>query len=235
MKLLVSPYTVEEAGDVLKGRADIIDVKNPKEGSLGANFPWVIRDIISIAEGKAETSATMGDLKFKPGQASQAAFGLSLLGLDYIKAGLAFTGMERAEEMARSIVRAVEERTKVIIAGYADYALIKTLSPLELPAIAEKAGAHGVMIDTFTKKGRGLFDFMSEEELSVFIEEAHSKNLEVALAGSLKEEQILRVKKLGADIAGVRGAVCAGGDRVNGKLSIERVKELKKICSVKSL
>ncbi len=44
MKLLVSPYTVEEAGEVLKGRADIIDVKNPKEGSLGANCRRQSRD-----------------------------------------------------------------------------------------------------------------------------------------------------------------------------------------------
>lgn len=39
MKLLVSPINKEEAIAAYKGGADIIDVKNPKEGSLGANFP----------------------------------------------------------------------------------------------------------------------------------------------------------------------------------------------------
>ena len=45
MKLLVSPKDIEEAKAVIRGNADFIDVKNPKEGSLGANFPWVIRAI----------------------------------------------------------------------------------------------------------------------------------------------------------------------------------------------
>jgi len=36
---------IEEAGAALLGGADILDVKNPKEGSLGANFPWAIRAV----------------------------------------------------------------------------------------------------------------------------------------------------------------------------------------------
>jgi len=206
-------------------------VKNPREGSLGANFTWVIREIVSLVGSSAETSATLGDLKFKPGQAAQAAYGLSLLGVDYIKAGIAFRGVQKAEELAGSIVRAVEGRAKVILAGYADYSSIGAVSPLELPAIARKAGAHGVMIDTFTKDGRGLFDFLGEKELSAFVEKAHSLDLEVALAGSLREEQLLKVKEIGADIAGVRGAACSQGDRVNGKIQASKVEELKRICT----
>jgi uncharacterized protein (UPF0264 family) len=45
MKLLISPINKEEAIIASRGGADIVDVKNPKEGSLGANFPWVIRDV----------------------------------------------------------------------------------------------------------------------------------------------------------------------------------------------
>ena len=45
MLLLISPINHEEALESIKGGADIVDVKNPKEGSLGANFPWVIKEI----------------------------------------------------------------------------------------------------------------------------------------------------------------------------------------------
>ena len=45
MLLLISPINREEALESIKGGADIVDVKNPKEGSLGANFPWVIKEI----------------------------------------------------------------------------------------------------------------------------------------------------------------------------------------------
>jgi len=48
MELLVSPCSVEEAKNSLA--ADIIDVKNPAEGSLGANFPWIIKAIKNLTE-----------------------------------------------------------------------------------------------------------------------------------------------------------------------------------------
>ena len=50
MQLLVSPSSTEEAKRSLS--ADIIDVKKPSEGSLGANFPWVIREIKALAGKK---------------------------------------------------------------------------------------------------------------------------------------------------------------------------------------
>ena len=52
MKLLVSPVNKEEAIIASKGGADIVDVKNPKEGSLGANFPWIIKEIKEAVNGK---------------------------------------------------------------------------------------------------------------------------------------------------------------------------------------
>ncbi|MGY3677681.1 uncharacterized protein (UPF0264 family) [Streptomyces sp. TE33382] len=42
--LLISPDGVEEALDCAKAaeHLDIVDVKKPDEGSLGANYPWGI-------------------------------------------------------------------------------------------------------------------------------------------------------------------------------------------------
>jgi uncharacterized protein (UPF0264 family) len=39
----------QEAKAAIAGGADIIDAKNPKEGPLGANFPWIIKSIRAIA------------------------------------------------------------------------------------------------------------------------------------------------------------------------------------------
>jgi len=50
MQLLVSPRDIEEAKRSLA--ADIIDVKNPSEGSLGANFPWVVRSIKDLSQNR---------------------------------------------------------------------------------------------------------------------------------------------------------------------------------------
>jgi uncharacterized protein (UPF0264 family) len=43
MKVLVSPVSLEEARAVAAaGGTDIVDLKNPQEGSLGPSFPWII-------------------------------------------------------------------------------------------------------------------------------------------------------------------------------------------------
>lgn len=87
MLLLISPINHEEALESIKGGADIVDVKNPKEGSLGANFPWVIRDIREITPEDKLVSATLGDVPYKPGTVSLAAMGAHVSGADYIKVG----------------------------------------------------------------------------------------------------------------------------------------------------
>lgn len=216
MRLLVSPMNMEEAQAALAGGADILDVKNPKEGSLGANFPWVIRSVAELAAGRVPVSATIGDLQFKPGTASLAALGAASSGADYIKAGLlGVKTQEQAEEMLNAIVRAVKELDpgkKVVASGYSDYSRAGSISPMLLPAAAFQAGADVVMMDTAIKDGRPTFDFMNEGDLADFIKLGHSLDLEVALAGSIGFPHMPALTRLQPDIIGVRGIVC-GGDR----------------------
>ncbi len=216
MRLLVSPMNIDEARIALAGGADILDVKNPKEGSLGANFPWAIRAVVDLAGGRVPISATIGDLEFKPGTASLAALGAAFSGADYIKAGLlGVKTREQAGEMLEGIVKAVKDfdpGKKVVAAGYSDYARAGSISPMLLPAAAAKAGADLVMVDTAVKDGRSTFEFMSEEELEDFISLGHVEGLQVALAGTIGFGHLEMLKRLNPDIIGVRGIVC-GGDR----------------------
>jgi len=213
----------------MAGGADIIDVKNPKEGSLGANFPWAIRDVVELAAGIVPVSATIGDLDFKPGTASLAALGAACSGADYIKAGLlGAKTSEHALQMMTGIVRAVKDfdaRKKVVASGYSDYARAGSISPMLLPAVAAEAGADLVMVDTAVKDGRPTFDFMSERDLSNFISAGHSRGLEVALAGTIGFQHLEALKRLDPDIIGVRGIVC-GGDR-RAAVQAELVKRVK--------
>jgi hypothetical protein len=231
MKLLVSPVDAAEAQEAVRGGADIIDVKNPAEGSLGASFPWVIREVLEVVPSRIETSATLGDLSFKPGTASLAAYGLASLGVDYLKAGFyKIKSEEQALAMAESLVRATEDfDAKVILAGYADHSLIGAISPFSLIDVALRAGADGVMIDTAVKNGNGLLAYLSMEELAHFVEQAHSHGLICALAGSLAAEDLRKIKETGTDIVGVRGAACTAGDRNRGRIVADRVKHLKRL------
>lgn len=234
MKLLVSPINVEEAKTCKLGGADIIDVKNPKEGSLGANFPWMIKDVKKAA-GTVPLSATIGDFNYKPGTASLAALGAAVAGADYIKVGLYdIRTNEQALEMLTNIVRSVKEfdkNKKVVASGYSDYLRINSISPFELPAIGGDAGIDVVMMDTGIKDGRSTFEFLKDEELMEFVSSARDHGLQTALAGTIKFEDIPALKRISPDIIGVRGCVC-GGDR-NSSIKKELVVKLKNEISRK--
>jgi uncharacterized protein (UPF0264 family) len=222
MQLLVSPQSIEEARKTLA--ADIIDVKKPSEGSLGANFPWVIRAIRDLSD--KPVSAAIGDFDFKPGGASLAAYGAACAGADYIKIGLLFDGAERAREMIRAVVKAVKGEFPekfVVIAGYCDYQRLGSISPFAISPIAAEEGADVSMIDTGLKDGKSLFSFMHEQMLKEFTAMNHQLGIRTALAGSLTFEDIAPLRRINPDIIGVRGMVC-GGDR-NDMIREDLVKE----------
>ncbi len=236
LKLLISVVNKAEALDSINGGADILDVKNPKEGSLGANFPRVIKEVKEVTPKNLELSATIGDLPNLPGTASLAALGAAVSGVDYIKVGL--FGVKTVEEtiiLMTEVVRAVREYNndvKTIASGYADFRTVGCVNPLELPIVAHKAGADGVLVDVKIKDGQSnLFTFLTDKELKEFVDKAHRYHLLAALAGSLNTTDIPRIHGLGADIIGVRGAVCAKKDRVSGKLEQEKVAAFAKIIN----
>ena len=216
MKVLVSPMSIEEAIEAIQGGADIIDVKNPAEGSLGANFPWVIREISDLAKkhGK-EISATTGDMPYKPGTASLAALGAAVAGADYIKVGLyGVKNSQEANEMMIGVTRAVKDydpKKKVVAAGYGDFYRINAVSPLNLPDVVAKAGVDIVMVDTAIKDGTALFDHMKIDDIRRFVQLAHDNGLMVALAGNIGWGHIDLLKELSPDIIGVRTIVCENG------------------------
>jgi uncharacterized protein (UPF0264 family) len=233
LKLLISPINEKEAVEAIAGGADIIDVKNPKEGPLGANFPWVIKRLRQITPKDTEVSCTLGEVPNLPGSMSLAALGAATTGVDYIKAGL--YGLKTPVEavyLMRNVVKAAKDfnpSIKVVVSGYADAGRIGTVDPLLIPEIAHKAQADIAMIDTAIKDGKSLFTFLTMTQLRRFVDTAHNYGLKAALAGSLKKEDLPVVHDLGADVAGLRGAACTLSDRVNGRITKEKVRELVEI------
>jgi len=230
LKLLVSVLNSRDAVEAVEGGTDIVDVKNPAEGALGANFPWKIREVRDIVPSELEVSATIGNLPYLPGTASLAALGAAVSGVNYIKAGLhGVKNSSQGFEIMQSICKAVEKITpkvKVIAVGYADYRELGCINPLMLPDIAYKAGADGVMIDIDRKDEKRLFDYFKPPELKEFVNAAHHSNLIAALAGSLGPENVDAVSEVGADIFGVRRAVCSKAGLDRGNVNRSLVKKL---------
>jgi (5-formylfuran-3-yl)methyl phosphate synthase len=231
--LLISPINTQEAREAINGGADIVDVKNPKEGSLGANFPWVIKNIREITPQDMQVSATLGDVPYKPGTVALAATGAVVSGADYIKVGLYGTrNYSEALEVMENVVKAVHEYNEdavVVASGYADAHRVGAVDPMEIPRVAADSGADMAMVDTAVKDGKTLFDFMNEESISQFTTQIHEYGLKSALAGSVTEEQLPLLAELGCDVAGIRGAACIGGDRNSGHIHHEAVARLKKM------
>jgi (5-formylfuran-3-yl)methyl phosphate synthase len=230
MRLLVSPNSVDEA--LICASAieyiDVVDVKKPDEGSLGANYPWVIREIRRAVPGNIPVSATLGDVPFKPGTVAQAALGAAVAGANYIKVGLyGCSTTEQAVLVMAGVVRAVKDFSPdatVVAAGYADAHRIGCVNPLALPSIAHQANADGAMLDTAIKDGTALFDHLGRDICADFVTRSHDLGVFAALAGSVKAAHLADLAAIGTDIIGVRGAVCAGGDRNTGQIEVALIK-----------
>ena len=234
MRLLVSVVDVGEARDAAAAGADIVDVKNPAEGSLGAPSPSVIDAVRAAVPTELPVSAAIGDMPNLPGTAALAALGAARSGAAFVKVGLWGTSTEtEAVEVLRAVRDAVADvpRAVVVAAAYADARRVAhaPLAPQLLPRVARAAGVAVCLLDTAIKDGRGLLEWLSPDELSSLVADAHAEGLQVALAGALRADDLPVVRAAGADIAGVRSAACCGGRR-SGPLDPARVRDLRAAC-----
>ena len=231
LRLLVSVVDAVEAREAAAAGADIVDVKNPAEGSLGAPSPSVIAAVRAAVPAELPVSAAIGDMPNLPGTAGLAALGAARSGAVFVKVGL--WGVS-SESEAVDLLRAVRDGAAgvsgaMVVAGaYADARRVPhaPLAPEALPRVARAAGVDMCLLDTAVKDGRGLLDWLSPEALTALVDEAHELRLEVALAGALRAEDLPVVGATGADIVGVRSAACAGGRRT-GPLDPARVRALR--------
>ena len=216
--------------EAIAGGADIIDVKNTKEGPLGANFPWVIKEIKQLLPAGIELSCTLGEAPGLPGSMALAAYGGASLGVNYVKAGLSgVKTLQEAVALLKDIVRAAKmcnPQVKVVAAGYGDYERAQSIEPALVVEAAFLAKADLAMLDTAVKDGKNIFDFQSTQQLGAFVDLAHGKGLGAALAGSLRAQDLPVVSRIGADFAGLRGAACSDSNRETGHITRERVSDL---------
>jgi hypothetical protein len=230
MELLISITGEDEVGSAVSGLADIVDVKNPSEGSLGAGFPHVIRRVRELTPAVIPVSAAIGDVPNLPGMAALAAAGAAACGVQYVKVGLLGPrDHDEAFAVIAAVCRAARDQdpgVRIMATAYADAALTGSLPPGELPSVAAEAGADGCMLDTAVKDGGTLFSALGAADLEEFVTSCRRGGLLCALAGSLRASDVPRLRDLAPDIAGFRGAACDGGRR-DGRIARDAVLRLK--------
>jgi (5-formylfuran-3-yl)methyl phosphate synthase len=233
MRLLVSVVDAAEARLAVAGGVDVVDVKNPAEGSLGAPAPAVLAAVRAAVPAERELSAALGDLAALPGTAALAAVGAARCGAASVKLGLLGCSIpDDAVAVLRAARAAVAGEADVVAVAYADAARVpaRPLAPADLVAAARAAGVRGCLVDTAVKDGRGLLRWLDPDALATLVAEAHDAGLEIALAGELRAEELPVIRATGADIAGVRSAACRDGRRT-APIDPARIARLREVCA----
>ncbi|MGB9151449.1 MAG: (5-formylfuran-3-yl)methyl phosphate synthase [Burkholderiales bacterium] len=217
-KLLASVMNLEEAQIALDGGADIIDLKNPLAGALGALPLDDIRTIVKMINRQRPVSATIGDLPMEPEIICAAVEATANTGVDYIKIG--FFKSENLRDCIAAL-SPLAQKHKLIAVLFADqqpdFSLLDDLA---------KAGFHGVMLDTADKQNGSLSNHIQVIDLIEFILQSCKHDLLCGLAGSLRIGDVKEMLELKPDYLGFRSTLCQGSVREQ-KLSMGKLKTLK--------
>lgn len=204
-RMLASVTGAAEAEIAIAGGADIIDLKDPKAGALGAVSLDTIRRTVAAVGKRRETSAVTGDLPMEPATIRAKAEDIAATGVDYVKVG--FFPSADAAACAEGLA-SLAGRTKLVAVLFADRSPDFTLLD-----VFARCGFHGAMVDT-ADKGRGrLLDHIPPEHIPSFVDRARALGLKVGLAGSLEPPDIPRLLPFAPDFFGFRGALCGRSNR----------------------
>ena len=144
---------------------------------------------------------------------------MSGTGVDIIKVGIF------SSEISADILAVISEQTKtgihVVLVLFAD--LNPKLIDFNTLVVA---GISGVMLDTANKEQGSLRTILNDNQLMLFVEQAHSAGLMAGLAGSLRLNDIEPLLALEPDYLGFRGALCQQLQRVEmiDALAVRRIR-----------
>jgi len=218
MMLMVSVQNLKEAKEAMKGRADIIDVKNLQEALVGSAKPGIFAAVREAVPEEIHASLTLGVVPNQAGTVAMAAWAAGKMNATSVKVGFMQADYDKSVEVLQASKEALAgTNTKLIGSLFADNVLYEGgLDPHLMPKLARDGQCDGWLIDTLTKDGRNLFDFLPESELRAMVLEGKSDGMSTALSGHLKMSDLDELARVNPDIVGVRGAVCSRGDRDNG-------------------
>ena len=217
MMLMVSVQSLPEALEALKGQADIVDVKNLEEALVGSAEPRVVREVLEALPGERHGSVTLGVVPDQAGTVAMAAYTAGMLNATSVKVGFMKSEYASAVEVLLASREALSGfDTKLIGSLFADNPVYEGLDPHLMVRLAVDGKCDGFLIDTLTKDGRNLFDFLPEADLREIVFEGKQSGFSTALSGHLRIDDLDELARINPDIVGVRGAVCAEGDRGKG-------------------
>ena len=206
--LLASVVSVAEADIALAGGADILDLKDPSKGALGALAPATIAEIVAHIAKRRVVSATAGDLPMEPEIVLQRRASIGGATCRYREGGPVPGGDVRA---CISALRDEAEPGTCVSSP--------SCSPINAPdfSLIRQASRGRLCRRDARHRGKssgGLRGHLPQESLRDFVEAAAHIALMTGLAGSLRLEDVAPLAILGPTIS-----VSAAAFAIDGRQS----------------
>jgi FolB domain-containing protein len=218
--MLASVMSPAEAEAVFAGGADIIDLKDPAKGALGALDIGIAADIVRSVGRRRPVSAAAGAAQRTPRDVVDTVAAIAATGVDYVKVGISPEGVPADSVRALSLHA---KKSKLVGVLFAD-----CMPHLDMLALMADTGFAGAMLDT-AKKGAGrLLDHLDIAVLDRFVDRCRKRGLLSGLAGSLEAPDVPRLLPLQPDFLGFRGSLCKGRIReaTIDAASVKMIREL---------
>ncbi len=220
--LLISLRKLDELSEEIINEVDILDLKDPLNGSIGA---WDLQDIKKVIcrfKKQIEISATLGDI-FINDKFLIKLKQFDKLNLDYIKFGLLSMNIKNLFDKIKFLGER-QFKTKLVCVVFVDICNHFNLVYKKLD-LFDECGIKYIMLDTYDKNNGDLLSFCNISKLDKFISKCKKFDIKIGLAGSLKETHIPLMMKLKPNILGFRSAIC----KFNKRMSEVDTRKLKKI------
>jgi len=222
-QLLISVKNVEEALLALEAGADIIDLKDPSVGALGALDLSQTKRIVLGINGCGYVSATVGEGHASLNELITDIYARARLGVDMIK--IAVSTLFYEPNFIVELKKLTSGGAKIVAVFFADVEI-----DLSLLATLQTAGFFGAMLDTKNKQ-HDLLAVQTTKTLRLFTQLCHKHCLKSGFAGSLKPQHIDKLVKFSPIYIGFRGGVCENSQR-NSELSIAKVLDIKNMLRI---
>ena len=227
MQLLVSVKNVEEALLALAAGADIIDLKDPNVGALGAlDMPTSLAIVTAINSHapnqsiRQTISTTVGENHTNLDELILAIQQRAAMGEVMIK--IAVSALFYSANFWAGMSNLTMTGVKIVAVFFADERVDLTLLPM-----LKRAGFYGAMLDT-KNKHNNLLQAQTKDDLYLFTHFCHQHHLKSGLAGSLQTQHIDSLAEFSATYIGFRGGVCENFER-KSDLSGTKILEVKKL------
>jgi len=200
MRILGSVKNLREAQLLLQTPIDIVDLKNPGHGALGAVSLDTVRAVVASTDGARAISAAAGCAEDH--DILERVWQLSHQGVDFVKVG--FSELPQCSQLPR-LRAAMASSTQAVAVLFADCEEIRIN---EWIAPAKAAGFSGLMLDTANKHSGPLLQHITPDEAQQWIHRVRAFGLFCGLAGRLNAQTALAYLPAQPDYMGFRSALC---------------------------